>query len=283
MMRLAAGKSGALWHNRRAGQTDIGFFCRPYLAYTVCVHTIRVKPDPRHERQTDHMPMSLSLIIPSFNAASRIAATVRAWRATVMPDQVIVSDGGSTDGTREMARTAGAETLIGPTGRGRQLALGAGRAKGDWLLFMHADTMPGTHTGRAARAFMGEAANRQRVAAFRLTLDSEAAPARRVERLANWRARRFGLPYGDQGLLIARDYYQGIGGFHPLPLMEDVEFVRRVGRDRVSILNGTVMTSAERYRRDGYWKRPARNMTILGLYFLGVPPHRLARLYGLHG
>lgn len=221
----------------------------------------------------------LSLIVPTLNAAETLPAAIAAWRTVIQPDEIIVSDGGSSDTTRETAEQAGAIALSGPSGRGRQLANGAERATGDWLLFVHADTLPGANAGPAARAFMGDPANALKAAAFHLTLDDEAPAARRVERLANWRARRLGLAYGDQGLLIARESYWKLGGFQSLPLMEDVEFVRRLGRANLIILNGAVMTSAARYRRDGYWKRPAKNIALLCLYFLGLSPERLARMY----
>ena len=98
--------------------------------------------------------------------------------------------------------------------------------------------------------------------------------------LANWRARKLGLPYGDQGLLISRGFYDALGGYRPLVLMEDVEFVRRIGRRRLVGLDAVALTSAARYRRGGYLARPLRNAACLGLYFLGLPPPLIARLYG---
>jgi hypothetical protein len=112
-----------------------------------------------------------------------------------------------------------------------------------------------------------------------LAFDEDAPPARRVARLANWRARRLGLPYGDQGLLIAASFYRRLGGFRPLPLMEDVDLVRRIGRRRLVHLEALAITSAARYRHGGWWRRPARNLMVLALYLLGVPPGALMRLY----
>ena len=94
------------------------------------------------------------------------------------------------------------------------------------------------------------------------------------------RCRRFGLPYGDQGLLISRAHYERLGGFRPLPLMEDVDLVRRIGRNDLVPLEADAITSAARYRRDGWWFRPLRNLTCLSLYFAGLPPQALRRLYG---
>ncbi|MGF1608887.1 MAG: glycosyl transferase family 2, partial [Kiloniellales bacterium] len=125
--------------------------------------------------------------------------------------------------------------------------------------------------------------NRERAAAFRLALDDPDPRARRIERLANWRARRLGLSYGDQGLFIARAFYDSLGGFRPLPLMEDVDLVRRIGRGRMAQLDCDLLTSAARYRQGGWWGgwwgRPLRNLSLLSAYFLGVPPAVLQRYY----
>ena len=112
-----------------------------------------------------------------------------------------------------------------------------------------------------------------------MRLDDPDPRARRIERLAAWRARVLGLPYGDQGLLIARPFYESIGGFRPIALMEDVDIVRRIGRRRLVLLDAGAETSAARYRRDGWLLRPLRNLTLLTCYFLGVPPGLLERYY----
>ncbi len=95
--------------------------------------------------------------------------------------------------------------------------------------------------------------------------------ARRVERLANWRAEKFGLPYGDQGLLISSDFYEHLGGYADLPLMEDIDLVRRIGPQRLHMLLTAAVTSAFNIKRDGWWARPVKNVTCLCLYFLGLP------------
>ena len=94
-----------------------------------------------------------------------------------------------------------------------------------------------------------------------------------------WRCRVLALPYGDQGLLIARAFYESLGGYRPLPLMEDVDLIRRIGRSRLRMLDATATTSAARYRRDGWTLRPLRNLLCLSLHFAGVPPKALLRFY----
>lgn len=221
----------------------------------------------------------LSIVIPALNATRSLPDCLASLEEAA-PGEVILVDGGSTDGSVALAESRGARVIVSPPGRGPQLGAGGEAARGDWLLFLHADTRLAPGWAQEAAAFMAEPSNQEQAAVFRFALDDPAAQARRVERLADWRARRLGLPYGDQGLLLSRDFYRALGGFKPLPLMEDVELVRRIGRRRLAFLNSQAVTSAERYRRGGWWGRPARNVCLLGAYFLGLPPRLLARLYG---
>ncbi len=222
----------------------------------------------------------LSIVIPSLNAADTIAPTVAAVTRAGLGAEVIVADGGSTDGTADLARRAGARVIDTPPGRGAQLAAGAATAAGDWLLFLHADTALSPGWAEAAALFMDDAANGGRAAYFRFALDDPAPAARRLETLVAWRSRALGLPYGDQGLLMARTFYERLGGFQALPIMEDVAMARRIGRSQLLALDVAAVTSARRYRRQGYILRPLRNITCLGLYFAGLPPRLIQRLYG---
>jgi rSAM/selenodomain-associated transferase 2 len=218
--------------------------------------------------------MRLSVVIPTLDAADTLPTTLASAAAA---DEIIVADGGSTDAGPEIARRAEARVVAAPRGRGSQLAAGAAAASGDWLLFLHADTSLPRGWRPVADGF---AARRPDAAGyFRLRLDDPAPQARRIERVAAWRARRLGLPYGDQGLLIAAPLYRAIGGYRALPLMEDVDLVRRLGRTRLAELPIAATTSAARYRRDGWLRRPLRNVACLALWFAGVPPRLIARLY----
>jgi rSAM/selenodomain-associated transferase 2 len=220
----------------------------------------------------------VSLVIPTLNAECTLAAMLTSLGCQSPISEMIVADGGSRDGTVAVARAAGARVVEAPRGRGSQLRAGAAAAASSWLLFLHADTRLEPSWRAAVEAHV--ALRSGAAGYFRFALDDAAPAARRVELLTRWRCRVLAMPYGDQGLLIARSLYDAVGGFAPIPLMEDVDLVRRLGRRRLVELPATAVTSAERYRRDGWWARPLRNIALLSLWRLGVPPATLARLYG---
>lgn len=224
----------------------------------------------------------ISVVIPTLNAASALPSALAqfdAARAVGLVNDVVVSDGGSRDASITVARTAGATVVAGAPGRGQQLARGAHAAEGDWLLFLHVDTRLDDEWESPVAAFVASR-DEGRAAAFTFALDDDRPQARWLERVVSWRCRVLALPYGDQGLLISRKLYDELGGFRPMPLMEDVDFVRRLGRPRLAILNVRAVTSAERYHRDGYLLRSLRNLCCLSLFFAGMPQRLIVKLYG---
>lgn len=226
------------------------------------------------------MSAPLSIIIPTLNAADRIGPCLGAVGEGLSEGvirEVIIADGGSDDAIAEIAETLGATFLTAPRGRGQQLAAGAEAATGAWLLFLHADTvlpqgwhMPVIDHIRSAP---------DKAACFRLRFDSADFMAGVTAGWANLRTRLFGLPYGDQALLIPAGLYQRSGGYPPIPLMEDVALARRLDRSRIVLLPASVTTSADRYSREGWLRRGWRNLTTLALYFAGVAPEKLAERY----
>ena|SRR6185312_6430844 len=225
----------------------------------------------------------LSVIIPTLDAAAALAETLTALAEGSeqgLIREILVADGGSRDATVALAERHGAQVVAAPRGRGAQLAAGGAAASGAWLLFLHADTRLAPGWAAAVAAFIAAGGNAERAGYLRFRLDDASAAARRVEVVVAWRCRVLGLPYGDQGLLVAAPLYRAIGGFRPLPLMEDVDLIRRLGRRRLAALEVDAITSAARYRKGGYVRRPLRNLGCLTLYFLGLPPRVLLRLYG---
>lgn len=219
----------------------------------------------------------LTVVLPTLNAAATLGRTLDALAGHVAG--VVVADGGSVDDTAAIASAAGARVVTAPRGRGSQLAVGTGAVGTSWVLVLHADTRPGPGWCAAAEAFMADPANARRAGYFRFVLDDPAPQARRLERMVAWRCRRLGLPYGDQGLLMSRAFLAELGGYRPIPIMEDVELVRRIGRSRLVALGPPFVTSAARWRRQGWWRRSARNLFCLALWFAGVAPSRIARVY----
>ncbi len=226
------------------------------------------------------MPAPLSIVIPTLDVEACLPLSLAALMPGVeggLVREVIVSDGGSADRTGEIAEATGAAFVNGSKGRGPQLKTGAEAARGEWLLFLHADSVLSPDWADRAAAHMS--ASPGKAAAFTLAYRSEASEARWLEKRANWRARHLGLPYGDQGLLISRRLYDEVGGFDPVPLMEDVKIIRRIGKRRLAILSARSQTSGEKYERDGWRKRAWRNAWLLTRFYLGADPEDLAKSY----
>ncbi len=224
------------------------------------------------------MPARLSIVIATLDAARVLPDCLEALMEGLgqgLIRELIVSDGGSRDGTIAIARAAGARVLTGAPSRGGQLRRGCAAAKGAWLLILHADTVPAPGWARVVASHLGRPGGGP--AYFRLAFDTGGAMARFVAGWANLRAGVFGLPYGDQGLLVSRCDYDTAGGYPDLPLMEDVALVRKLGVSRALPVRAT--TSAERYLRDGWMRRGAGNLWTLTRYFAGADPHRLAARY----
>lgn len=229
----------------------------------------------------------ISVVIPTLNAEAGLPATLSALVPGVVEGiirEVIIVDGGSSDRTLDVVEAAGATLVQTEKGRGRQLIAGAEAARGTWLMFLHADTVlePGWVSEVAAHMDRIDTGRRpETAAAFRFALDDLGFLPRVIEAGVATRCTLFRLPYGDQGLLIPKRLYGMIGGYKPLDLMEDVDIIRRLGRRRTLILRSRAVTSAIRYRKDGYARRVARNWTCLAMYYLRLPNSVISRFYGL--
>ena len=226
----------------------------------------------------------ISVVIPTLNAEARLPFCLDALVASAVDGlvkEVIVVDGGSTDATLKIADGFGARIINAEPGRGGQLKKGAEEARGDWLFFLHGDTVMSEDWGDAARAFIQEGGRQAGV--FTLSFDAPGALPRLVAMGAMARTRLFKNPYGDQGLLISRSFYEEIGGYQPMPLFEDVEIIERIikvrGRSALKVLRAKAVTSADRYERNGYLKQAGGNLWLLMRYYAGVTPEALAKAY----
>ena len=235
----------------------------------------------------------VSVIVPIL-AADRDAARQLIARIPVdLRVETIVAEAGTEFGLESLSQGRPDVTVVHTRqGRGRQMNTAAGLARGEWLLFLHADSqLPsnwldlfetsvrehGTGSGPGPRdPGPGDIVGGW----FQFALDDPAWQARPIERAVAWRVRLLRLPYGDQGLFVQRRTFAALGGYRDIELMEDVDFVRRmINAGAVIELPCALITSARRWRRDGWFRRSTRNLTLLALYFCGVPPRVLARWY----
>ena len=219
------------------------------------------------------MRAPISVIVPTLNAEAALPLCLMALTEGLeagLIRELIVSDGGSTDGTRALADEWGAEIVSFPPSRGGKLRLGCTAAKGDWLLVLHADTQLASGWSDVAARHLKTG----KAGWFRLRFDRG---GRMVAAWANLRS-GLGLPYGDQGLLLPRALYEEVGGYPDIPLMEDVALARALRRHLVG-LPADAITSAEKYRTQGWLRRGARNLFLLLRYFAGASPERLAAAY----
>ena len=226
--------------------------------------------------------ISLSVIIPTYNAAATIGSTITALNSAERAGislELIVVDADSNDETVHLAETLGARVIRCERGRGPQLIAGSKAARHDWILFLHADTVLGTGWAASVVVFASQKNSLDRAAVFTFALDTKSKEAKRLAQIVRFRNKWLGLPYGDQGLLIHRRFYKRIGGYKAWPLMEDVDLVRRIGNPKIALFDTVAITSAQRYIEDGYFNRMIRNFVCLLLYFLGVSPKLILKLY----
>ena len=221
--------------------------------------------------------MTLSIVVPTFQEAGRIGATVDAARALGGEVEIIVVDSGSGDGTADVARAHGARVIEADgRGRARQMNQGAAAATGDVLLFLHADTLLPADARSVIAAILADPA----VAGgcFRLRFDDDHPVLRVSSALSGFGCRLF--HYGDSAYFVRRTTFRDMGGFHAMPLLEDLDFWLRLNRGhRVVVAPAAVLTSARRFRHVGVVRQQALATLIVVLYLLGVGAPRLARLY----
>jgi glycosyltransferase involved in cell wall biosynthesis len=224
----------------------------------------------------------ISVVIPTSNSGSTLPATLAALvpaAAEGLVREAIIVDAGSADETCAIADAMGCTILRSPGERGARMFAGATAAKGPWLLFLHPDVALGEGWTREAHSFaeIAEREGRDRAAVFRFALDSFARKARLMERSVALRCALLGLPLGEQGLLIRRRFYEALGGHRPLPAMEDVDLLRRIGRRRLCILRSLAVTNPAGFETSGYAGRLGRDLASVALLAAGLDPGRTRR------
>jgi rSAM/selenodomain-associated transferase 2 len=223
-----------------------------------------------------------SIVIPVLHEGERILSLIDQVQAMrpAEPCEVIVVDGSPDLDTLRCLRGRNDVTaLTAPVGRAKQMNRGASVARGEILIFLHSDTeLPPGALGKIAEALRG---NDAVGGAFDLGIASEKRVFRIIERASSIRSRLTRIPYGDQAIFLKKEYFDLIGGFREIPLMEDIEFMQRVKKrgGRIRILKDRVMTSPRRWEKEGILYCTLRNWTISTLYYLGVSPELLNRFY----
>ncbi len=224
---------------------------------------------------------TISIVIPAIHEEGSINEAIGRIRALPLGSsaEIVVVDGSPDAGTAKAVRDTAVRCLTTPRGRGRQMNEGAAVATGDVLLFLHADTsLPPDGLRSIATMMRGDYFS---AAAFDLAIDSRGAAFRIIERVASIRSRLTGIPYGDQAIFVRRDCFSALGGFGDIPIMEDVDLMRRIKKKggRIGFIDEKVKTSARRWQREGIVRCTCRNWAIMLLYLLGTPPASLAKWY----
>jgi len=227
------------------------------------------------------MKPRISIIIPVLREAPLINAAIN--RITAINDfsetEIIVVDGDANGGTLQKINNQDVRKITGLTGRGAQMNAGAREATGEILLFLHADTILPETTGRL---IMDVCQNTDFIGgAFDLAIDSPRPVYRLIEKAASYRSRLTRIPYGDQAIFIKTDYFQRLEGFKEIPLMEDVDLMRRIKHKgyRIRFIADTVKTSARRWEKEGAFYTTIRNWTLAILFCAGVHPEKLKKFY----
>ena len=250
----------------------------------VCARHTRTTPTlltpatPQSSAELDLL--DVSIIIPALNEGEVVARAIQsAWQAGA--GEVILADGGSSDGTREIAQSQSCQVIQCQTGRAIQMNTGARAASGDVILFLHADTW--LAAGAVEQIIAALADDRALGGAFAQQIEAPGRVFRWLERGNAWRVRRQGLPYGDQGIFLRRDVFFDLGGFPEVKLMEDLLLMKKLRRRaRPILLAGPLHVSARRWKRHGPLRQTLRNFVLLSANRFGISPNWLAGLYQRH-
>jgi rSAM/selenodomain-associated transferase 2 len=222
-----------------------------------------------------------SVIIPVLNEAEIINSLLDDLMALERSEacELIVVDGGADDDTIKAIKRQGIYGIQSPKGRANQMNAGAALARGKILIFLHADTRLPRQAlnlidqAMAGKDFVG--------GAFDLRIDSERIIYRMISRISSWRSRLTRIPYGDQAIFIRRDYFNEVGRYPGIPLMEEVSFMQKIKKagGRICFISTPVITSARRWEQEGILYTTLRNWLILSAYLMGASPYKLSKYY----
>lgn len=221
--------------------------------------------------------MSISIIIPTLNEAENIPAAIACTQPSTNVELIVV-DGGSQDDTLSIAKSLGVKVISSAPGRAAQMNAGAMAARGDILLFLHADTRLPFGFDSMVRSALQQP--KTVAGAFSLQIDASDWTLRWVEKGVNWRSHFWQMPYGDQAIFLTKEVFQQIGNFPDLPIMEDFELIRRLKRTgKIALIPVPVITSPRRWLQKGVFQTTLLNQIVIIAYFLGVSPERIRSWY----
>ena len=220
----------------------------------------------------------VTIVIPTYNSERTINNTLNIL--TKIFKNIIVVDGQSKDLTRKICNKYNTKLFtLKNNNRGIQLNLGSKKVFTNWILFLHADSILENTAIEEIEKFISSDENKYKAATFKLKFDQVNIYAFLLSKVVTFRSKYFKLPYGDQGLLISKAFYNKIGGYKNLPIMEDVEIIRNVGFRNIKILNSYIITDSIRYKSAGWLIRPFINLYCLTLYFLGFNIEIINKIY----
>jgi rSAM/selenodomain-associated transferase 2 len=225
----------------------------------------------------DFIKKNVTLVIPTYNAEKTINTTLSILKNKIK--NIIIIDGKSKDQTREICRKYNTQLFISKRNRGVQLNLGAAKVVTNWIFFLHADSILDNTAIEEIYAFISNDKNKYKAASFKLKFNQKNIYSSFLSKIVIFRSKYLKLPYGDQGLIISKVFYNKIGGFKALPIMEDVEIIRNIGFKNIKILNSYIITDSIRYKSEGWLIRPLRNLYCLTLYILGFNINTINSIY----
>ena len=225
--------------------------------------------------------VKFSIIVPALHESNMINSLVEHLEGMELSRdaEIIVVDGNPNGDTIQAIGSDKAKKMVAPKGRARQMNAGASVAEGETLVFLHADT--GLPRNALTKIHLAMAQGEYVGGAFELNFNSEKMRFRMLALLASLRCRLTRIPYGDQAIFIKRDYFNALGGYKDIPIMEDVELMRRIKRkgDKICMIPKQVKTSPRRWEQEGFVYVNVRNTFLFFSYVLGVSPEKLASFY----
>ena len=226
---------------------------------------------------SDFIKNNITVVIPTYNAEKTINTTLD--NVSKIFQKIIIIDAGSKDLTKIICKKFNTQFFTSKKNRGLQLNIGGEKSDSDWIFFLHADSILENYAIDEIKKFISNKENNFKAAAFKLKFNQNNIYAFLLSKIVFFRSKYLKLPYGDQGLIISKAFYKKIGGFKPLPIMEDVEIVKNIGFKNIRILDSYIITDSIRYKNQGWLIRPLINLYCLSLYFLGFNINLINRIY----